>query len=279
MSDHSISRDSLYDKVASLIITLLILIGITVAILFGIWLTATFLGVAKNEPVAVERIDFGTGINDNAEFDPDVIDPGVDVDSDEPTLQQSLQMVADAVSTNSSLFSDPADVDFDVLISGGTKGDGRTKGNGDGKAGRRHWEFLFPEGNTVNQYAKQLDYFEIELGVPQPGGKITYVSKLSTTIPQVRTAPSEFEDRYYLTWLKGDLEKAERDMLNKAGVDNEGKMVVKFISPKLEQHLAVMEITKAGDKKNNIRATYFTLRPQKGKANAFEFYVSEQIYR
>ena len=50
---------------------------------------------------------------------------------------------------------------------GGSRGDGRTPGfgRGSGSGVARRWEVRFIEGNTLQTYARQLDFFEIELGV------------------------------------------------------------------------------------------------------------------
>lgn len=264
-----------YDKTASIVITLLILIGSTVAILLGIWLTTAFFVQRPPEPVAVQMYDSGTGVRDDAEFDPDVTDPGMDVELDELTLQDALQMISDTISSNASLFADPSQVDEDILLPGGERGDGRTRGDGDGR-GRRHWEFLFPEGCTTNEYAKMLDFFGIELAVIQSGGRVAYISQLSSDRPLVRYGASELEKRYYLTWLKGDLQEAEQELLKKAGVEHDGRLILKFLSPELETKLATMEVRKAGDQKDRIRATYFGIK--RGKtANDFEFFVANQI--
>ncbi len=268
---------SSYEKTASFVITLLILIGLVTVILFGIWLTASLLR-GQPQPVAVQLYDEGTGVNDNAEFDPDVITPGADIETDEMTLQQALQIV-DTVSANASIFADPAPLDETVLLPGGTKGDGRTKGDGDGR-GKRHWEFVFPTGITAAEYARQLDYFNIELGVLQPGGKVAYASKLSANKPSVRYGASEAEKRFYLTWLKGDLQAVEREILTKAGIDHEGKLILKFLPPALEMQLAEMEIAKAGNQKEKVRATYYGIRSKsKGKSGEYEFYVLNQVIK
>lgn len=266
---------SSYEKTASLVVTLLILIGATVAILLGIWLTTAFFLPRAPEPVAVQLFDLGTGVRDDAEFDPDVDTPGAELETDELTLQDALQMVSDTISSNTSLFADNAQMDEDILLPGGTQGDGRTKGDGDGR-GRRHWEFLFPEGCTTTEYAKLLDFFDIELAVVQGGGRVAYVSQLSAPKPVVRYGVSELEKRYYLTWLKGDLQGAEQELLAKAGVEHNGRLILKFLSQELETYLATMEVRKGGEHKDRIRATYFGIK--RGNApKDFEFYIANQV--
>ena len=267
---------SSYEKAASLVITLLLLIGGTALLLFGIWFT-TSLFESQPQPVAVQLYDGGdgTGVKDDAEFDPDVTTPGGDVETDEMTLMDAFQIV-DTLSANASMFADPAAIDENILLPGGTKGDGRTKGDGDGR-GRRHWEFVFQSGITAAEYARQLDFFGIELAVPLPGGKVAYVTKLGAATPSVRYGASEMEKRYYLTWLKGDLQAVEREILTKAKIEHEGKLILKFLPQPLEIQLAEMEAVKAGERRDLLRATHFGVRPKSRTQGEYEFYVVSQV--
>lgn len=272
----TIKHESKYERVASLIITLLVLIGRSVALLFAIWITAAFLRNRQIEVVPVQLHDSGTGVYDTAEFDPEVNFPGMEIESEEPTLQEALDLVADVIADRASFFADPAQPDDNILLAGGTQGEGRTAGTGDGDPGKRHWEFVFPQGNTTAEYARQLDFFGIELAVLQPGGRVCYVSRLSTKQPISRVGPSDAETRYYMTWLKGDLQNAEKELLTKAKVDHEDKLIIKLLPPALEQNLANMEAAHAAGK--NIRATYFGVRRKGARSNEYEFYILDQVY-
>ncbi len=269
-------QTSTFERVASVIIALLGLLGLTVGLLFAIWFSASFFPPKEIAAVQVEPFEGPTDLDDNAEYDPNVTDPGMQTEFDQPTLQNSLQTITDVVAAESSLFSDSSDFDANSLLPGGRKGDGRTAK----RPGRkRHWEFLFPEGNTVSQYARQLDYFGIELGVLLPGGQVAYASNLSQPQPTTRTEPSEAEKRYYLTWLKGELENADRTLLSKAGIDHQDKLILKFLPPELEQKLVNLENARAGDKKDRIQATFFSIRPQGSSKDAYDFFVAEQMYQ
>jgi len=277
---------SSYEKVASLVITLLVLIGATVLVLFGIWFASSvFKG--QPPPVAVQLYgdgygdgEGGTGPRDDGpEYDPNVVHPGEKVAADEMTLLDALQIV-DTIGSSAAVHSGSAAIDDSILLPGRTLGDGRTQGDGDGRGrGRkRHWEFVFPTGITAAEYARQLDYFGIELAVLQPGGKVAYVSRLSSRTPTVRYGASETENRYYLTWLKGDLQTVERDILTRARVEHDERLILKFLPPPLEAQLAEMEAVKAGSQRDLVRATHFGIRPKsKAKADEYEFFVMNQV--
>lgn len=265
--------ESTFDRVSSMLISLLAFFGVIFILLLGIWLT--FALFPARSAVPVEIIPFGnTGYSDNAELDPDVVDPGLEIENEEPTLLESLETVNDIISSRSDIFSDPT---FDENFTTAQKvGDGRTFGTGDGPAGRpRRWEVQFVEGHTLDLYAQQLDAFQIELGVLQPDGTVAYVYGVSQPQPLKRVGKTEDEKRYYLTWKSGELEKADRELLARAGVDSGNKLVMKFLSPELEVQLAGMEAQHAGKRINEVRATYFAIRK---KGNGFEFQVADQTY-
>ena len=64
---------------------------------------------------------------------------------------------------------------------GGSRGQGRMPGNGStsGDGESRNWGFVFRKGKTLNEYARQLDFFDIELGVLMPDNKLVYVTDLA----------------------------------------------------------------------------------------------------
>ncbi|MCL2304132.1 MAG: hypothetical protein FWC43_03515 [Planctomycetaceae bacterium] len=279
-----------YEKAASVVITLLIMIGTMALLLFGIWFSSS-LFEKRSPPVAVQIYGEGEGDgegegsgggsgggvhDDGPEYDPNVVHPGEKDASDEMTLLDALQIVG-TLSANPSAFADSTSLDESILVPGGPKGDGRTKGGGGGR-GKRHWEFVFPSGITAAEYARQLDFFGIELAVLQPGGKVAYVSNLSSKTPTVRYGASETENRYYLTWLKGDLQAVEWEILARAKVEHDGKLVLKFLPQPLEMQLAEMEAVKAGSQRDMLRATHFGIRPKsKTQTNEYEFFVTEQV--
>lgn len=270
---------SAYERVASLLISLLVLIGTSVAILFILWLTSRVF--ASREPVAVQLEEIGTGdtgLTGGMELDaPMAEELGVETDLETPSLEQTLAAVADAVATQVALLDDPALTEEAISGKGGSTGDGRGLGHGSGPGGtgkRRRWEVRFPPGNTIETYGRQLDFFRIEMGVLMPDNKVIYASEFSST-PTRREGPADQEKRYYLTWEKGGLEQADRELLRKASVEP-GRWILKFIPPELERQLIQLEQDKAGNRASSIRTTYFGIRP---KGRGYEFYVMDQTYR
>ncbi len=267
-----------YERAASLVVALLILVGGAVALLFVLWLTSRIF--ASTEPVAInmEQIGEGGGLGGDTELETDMEELVHEVEFEEPEFQDTLATIADAVATKAVLLQDPTFSDQVGMTKGGPGGDGRSAGFGPGRPGKpRHWEVTFLEGNTASKYARQLDFFKIELGVLLPANRVDYARNLSKSKPDRRSGAADQEKRYYMTWQKGGLREAELDLLAKAGiVPQDSRPIIKFIPPELEQRLAQLEIQRAGKKVKQVRATYYAIRP---KGSGYEFYVRDQTYK
>lgn len=266
---------SRYERVASLLIALLILFGTAVLIAFLLWLTSQVFGSTKAVPVLLEEIGEGGGLGDSMDLDVEEI--GLETDLEDPEFKDTLATIADAVALKTSALEDPTFLDNLEKGVGGRRGEGRTAGFGSGKPGKpRHWEVRFIQGNTLRTYARQLDYFKIEIGVLLPGNKVEYAYNLSNDRPNRRTGPADQETRYYLTWRQGVLEEADRELLTLAGIKSKGRLILKFIPPELEIRLVTMERERAGDDVDKIRGTTFQIREERG---GYNFYVVNQTYR
>ncbi|MFH1265530.1 MAG: hypothetical protein ABIK89_07350, partial [Planctomycetota bacterium] len=261
---------SQYDRVASLLLALLTLIGAAVLMLVVIWLTNQIFSRQTAVPVQMEEIGTGDAtFREGPELDePTPEELREEVDMTEPVLGDTLSSISDVVSTNASMLDDPS------LGRSLRPGGRRVSG---GRPGRpRQWEVRFGKGNTLDNYAKQLDFFGIELGVLMPGNKVLYAYDLSKAKPSQRTGPADEEKRYYLTWRHGELQEADRELLQRAGIPVKDKIILKFLPPELEGRLVEMEKRKAGSELENVRTTYFTVRPTE---SGYEFYLTEQTYQ
>jgi len=277
-ADVALTKDDTYDRFASLLSSLLIFASISTAILLGLWLST---GLAKKKTSATVQIgQFGDlgGLGDNARLDPDVVTPGFEVEFDEPTFADAVESVSDMISMQTTLFANPGAQRSDsVLTVGARLGDGSAPGEGTGRLGqRRHWEVQFHDQRSLQTYAQQLDYFQIELAVLQPGGNVMYFSRLADPTPAIRQELASHEQRYYLTWLRPELQSADRELIAKTGTTiDEKQIIMKFLPQELEQLLANLERNAAGDRLPQLRATYFAVR-QIGRD--YEFYVTRQSF-
>lgn len=256
-----------------MVLALVVILGVLVFTMLFIWLTSKVFAKQEPVPVVMEEIGEGGGsFGDSEELEPPTVE---ELDMIEP-IEQTLDLVPDAVAAQAVMLRDP--ILSDRTRRGGGQGDGRGSGSGkgDGSGRPRQWEVYFIEDQTIEVYARQLDYFGIELGVLQQDGRVAYASSLSRPTPMVRVGPADAETRYYLTWRKGVRVEADRELLTRAGISCEGRLILKFLTPTVEAQLAGMERAQAGDRADKIRRTRFGIRPT---ASGYEFYVMDQTYR
>ncbi|MHB1037181.1 MAG: hypothetical protein ACYC35_21180 [Pirellulales bacterium] len=277
---------SRYEKAASMLLALLLLVGISVLLLLMIWLSTQVFAGQTAVPVTLQGIGTGDGpegegaLREGKELEPP---PQNEVVQEqglvEPEARDTLAVVADAVADKVVALDDPTLTETVTDGTGtGAKGRGMgAKGTGAGGGGRpRQWEVEFIKGHTLDTYARQLDYFRIELGVLLPGNKVVYASNLSQPKPTVRTGAADQEKRYYLTWRGGELIQADQELLARAGISNEGRIILKFIVPELESLLVGLERRQAGAKAELVRRTRFAIRPGGG---GYTFVVVDQSFR
>ncbi len=256
-------RVSNYDRVLSMVLAAVLLVGVAVLTLLALWLTSRlFLGQAA-VPVVMEQIGSSDSpLNDQRDLETPDTDQ---TDLVEPEITERLAAIADAVSSRSALLGDP------------TLGQSARQGGGGEQGGvERRWELTFMQGNTLEVYARQLDFFRIELGVLEPGNRITYVSNLAQPKPDTRVGAADAEGRYYLTWRGGELVEADRQLLARAGVPSEGRLILKFLPPEVETQLAHLEKVHAGKEADEVRRTRFGISPD---GDGYRFRVIDQTFR
>jgi hypothetical protein len=269
-------RTSKFDTVSAFLMALLWFIGIFVLLLFLIWVTSRISFGPRPFPPIIET---PAARGDNAEgterdFDP----PGADeiVELSEPTIQETLTAVTDAVSS-------VAAVPETGTTSG--KGDSRPPGpeaEGDDIIPRHErWNLRFSAKNA-NAYAQQLDYYKIELGAIGGGPGVDYAFGLAGS-PQTRHGKRDDEKRLYFMWVdrSSPLYQFDRQLLQKAGVNiGAGRETLKFIEPELENMLAHVELEHAAKNGHpSVTEIQKTIFESQAKGGGYEFVVVDQTYR
>jgi hypothetical protein len=153
------------------------------------------------------------------------------------------------------------------------------RNEGSPKSGSPHrWELVFQTDN-IDEYARQLDFFQIELGVLMPEGKIAYAFRLSKSKPDSRIVdkPHLSEKRFYLWRKYSNGEQEDRELLTRAGIEPGEHLILKFLPRQIEQELVFLERTYRGADPWKIEKTRFGVK--KADGNGFQFYVLEQVPR
>jgi len=138
------------------------------------------------------------------------------------------------------------------------------------------WEIQF-EASNISEYARQLEFFKIELGAV--GGRekyIDYAYNLTKDRPDRRRGQNE---RLYTLCMGGStLASFERQLVLKAGINRPDAIVLHFYPEEVEDRLAWMEMQNAAGKKTveEFRRTVFACRP---KGAGYDFVVVEQQFR
>lgn len=143
-------------------------------------------------------------------------------------------------------------------------------------APEERWSLYFPDGIELEDYAAQLDFLNVELGVLNADGTVQYASNLDAEMPDTREGPAAAERRLYMSWNRGDLQAADQALLEKANISAAGRIVLHFYPVATEKLFEQVEKDYRGRTPSEIATTRFGIRP---KSKTYELYVIEQIPR
>ena len=102
----------------------------------------------------------------------------------------------------------------------GTGGPGLGFGPGDGGVSReQRWSIIYNPGQTIGEYARQLDGLGVELAVVSGRDQLTYVSRFSQDVPVKRYGSGQGDDRLYFLWQGRGRTASDVALLQKAGID------------------------------------------------------------
>ncbi len=266
-------RTSRYDRVSSWLLSLLVTIGLLVLILLVTWYSFTEEGKpSRTSEFTLEKlreIEIPTG-GSQLKIPTDELRKADN--KAKKNIRRDLTRL-DKAATKAKQLDDQSLADAKE-IGGFDTGDEIREIDGPPSDKPRRWEVQFDK-TSLDVYARQLDFFKIELGVLLSDGRVAYAFNLTKSKPDSRFAdnPNETERRYYLAWRKGDLRKADRELLSRAGID--AGIILKFLPTEVEAQLVALAKSRAGSKAENVKRTRFGVRPV---GNGFAFFVLEQTY-
>lgn len=280
-------RMHLSDRVSSLLVTMVMIVGVTVVALTGIYLSQLKMAAPKMVIIELEDEKVAGRGDHAAGFARDFAPPGAEEIEQltEPSIQQTLEAVTDAVSSIAASLETIESMTGESSKGGGL-GDSRPPGplgEGDTIGRFERWELKFA-ARTVQSYATQLDAFDIELAAIGGGIKTAdYAAGFTGTI-KTRSATGDKEKRLSFSWRANTpLEQFERQLMTKARIPIDGRIIVKFLTPDLEKHLATIEkqnavkLMKRDVKSREYLKTVFECRPT--TSGRYEWVVLEQKFR
>ena len=259
-----------------------------VGLLIALWLSNLLPEVEVKAVVMTQ----GSGGYEDGEPDETLDVESPEDPSDDPSLSNDqnvtqLEQITEQIITLSESASQlVAPNEFSDASSGGNPGSaegtgGRPLGTGGGPGGgtarEQRWLIQFADSGNLKSYARQLDFFKIELGCAFKDGRIFYLKNMSTS-EDVREARLSSDDkRLFMSWQGGDRVKADIDLLMKAGVkDAADGLPLHFYHPETEAMLARLELSFLGKTPDQIRKTYFQVRKS---GSSYEFVVTNQKLR
>jgi len=283
-----VMRVTQYDQVSSSLIAIVLALIIAVLWLSIVWITNR-LPQTENE-VALEMIDLAGGAEDGSpdesllvESPEDPIDDPSQVDT--PDEENQVEEMLDSVVELSDKATQQVQQQMQTDLAnsgkvGSAAGTGkRALGFGPGKKGlprEQRWFIKFSDRGSLIDYAKQLDYFKIELGALLKNGKMIYLSDVSSDKPVTRTESSGAEEkRLYMTWQGGERKTSDLSLFKKAGHDVTGAILFHFYPKETENKLLTIEKQYRNKNFDEIRRTYFTVR---GDRAGYNFEVTRQTY-
>lgn len=295
-----IRGETRYDRVTGLLMAVVL----SALLLFG-WLMLVYASseaYASRVAAPLEIVDVvGTGggspegeIGSTETIDIPGAPPGEQASNNEadasefepPSLMATPAVMLDAAAEAGTLVADlgPAVSSGGPVASGrrasriGTGGPGYGFGPGDGSRPREErWTVLFAPGQTAEEYARQLDFFGIELATINGPDSLIYASALSSPQPRVRVGPGASDRRLFFAWQGQGRKVSDVELLRKAGIEVGDKPILQFVPQPIEETLARLELTYRGRKSAEIRVTRFKVVPQ-GAGYAFEV-IDQQTVR
>lgn len=280
-------RVTRFDQVSSGMLAIVVGLIVAVFVLATAWLMNRTENVESLVPV--EMIEFPGGADDGAVDETLLVespeDPVPDAAPEETDEEMEVEEVFESVTELADVSAEQVlqQYESDAVSSGTTgsrEGSGRrtlgSEGSGQGLPAEQRWFIQFANQNDLEEYARQIDFFGIELGTIIPSGKLVYLTGLSQPKPNKRESSSgKNEKRMYMTWQGGQLKTADRLLFKKANIDASSSRVLHFYPAKTEAMLLRLEQAYANRKVSEIRRTYFLVRKVR---KGYEFQVTRQSH-
>jgi hypothetical protein len=268
-----------YDRTATLLITLLILVGFVVLGLVIIFFADKMITTV--EPIPVVPVE-ATSPNANQGFAEEPDPPGAEdaPELSEPAVEEVLESLEFAANAEEVLLSDESIEAAEEAGKGKGLGDARMAGpGGDGVVERvprwERWKIRF-EPESAGEFARWLDFYKIEVGVLGRDNLVHYGFNFSQATPQRREGEPIKETRGYTSAADGPMPALTEQLARKAGLARFGNIVLLFYPFEVESILWTMENKHSeGRDVNTIRETVFTV---KRDGNNFNFEIIDQKY-
>ncbi len=299
--DPKVFGESEFDRVTSMLMAIVVGALIVVGWLFIIYKTNQAYARRVTAPLQiVDVFGGGGGSPDGTAGSTEKIDvSGADAsarasnndqdaaDFEEPSVMATPAAMLDAVAEAGTSL---AEVDLGaVMPSGGaiasgkrssklgTGGPGLGFGPGDGGVpAEQRWSVVYNPGQTLDEYARQLDALGVEFAVVSGPNQLTFVSNFSAAAPSKRYGNGQGDSRLYFLWQGKGRRESDVGLLRKAGIEVGDGVLMQFYPKGAEQQLAQLEVRFRGRQPGEIRFTRFSVVPE-GNGYGFKVLAQEPL--
>lgn len=297
----AVRGESLHDRVTSILMAVVVGALLVVGWLLLVYATNQAYASRTTAPLQiVEVYGGGGGSPDGVVGSTEKVDvAGADTaqqasnneeeagDFEEPSVQETPAAMLDAVAAAGESL---AEVDLGAAMphggpvaSGrrasklGTGGPGFGFGAGDGGVSReQRWSIVYNPGQTLEEYARQLDALGVELAVISGENQLTYVSNFASPTPTKRYGTGRGDDRLYFLWQGRGRKASDVALLEKAGIPVGEGVMIQFYPKAVEARLAQLEVRYRGKQPSEIRVTRFSVVPE-GDGYGFAVLAQENL--
>lgn len=275
-----------FDRTATMIIALLILLGVGVATLGIVFFSNKFNTTI--EPIAVVPVEASSPTG-NQGFADEPEPPGAEEAPEltEPQLEDTLDTLEE-MSLNDAIFTkETLETAATEASQGEGKGDSRRAGpGGDGVVERvprwERWKIRF-EPKSPAEFAAWLDQYKIRVGVLGRDNQVHVAWNFAGGALQKEATPPTAYNAWGQTLpADGPMPKLTQDLARKADIMRLGRIALLFYPQEVEALLWTME--QANNKfkdangqpdPNRVRETVFTVVNERG---GFKFHIVDQKY-
>ena len=272
---------SRFDMLNSMLIASVTIVGFLVATLFMIWLTTTFDFSKQKTALQLDQVSDPGDEKPIGELD-DFLEPGVEEfpEVDVPQLAMALEAVTDAVSSvRGSLEERSGTATKQGTGSGFGSRDGGPGNGGGGVPEHKRWIIQY-ETDSLDTYARQLSYFDIDIGVinnlPNKIVRIHDPGGTPSVIQSTREADSK---TLRFVHKKPSLQRWDKTLATRQNVSLEDATTCQFYPEVTRQKIRLVEalaLQAAGKTLIEVRNTTLKVEPE---GDGFVFKVVDISYR
>ncbi len=298
--DPRVFGESPYDRVTSILMAVVLGASVVVGWLYLIYKTNQEYATRVTAPLQiVEVFGGGGGSPEGMAGATEKVDvPGAEAatrasnneeaagEFEPPSVQKTPSAMIDALADSGQ---NVAEVDMSAEVSGGpvaggrrasklgTGGPGLGLGPGDGGVpAEQRWSIVYNPGQTIEEYARQLDALGVELAVVSGADQLTFASRFSDPTPAKRIGSGQGDNRLYFLWQGRGRKTSDVALLAKVGVEVGEGVVLQFYPKGVEQQLAQLEVRYRGRQPAEIRFTRFSVVPT-GTGYGFSVLAQEPL--